>query len=217
MQADLRDPAARRRLYVTLALKRAHPGSGSGPETLWARTWRRPVFDLRTIVQLPFVVVGGVATRLYSPERMTDDLDVLILGETADEFSDALTRGGCRRLGRLAVGGSHWRMPDGVSLDVLESDEAWAREAVAQPQQGPDGLPVIALPYLVLMKMQASRGIDIGDLGRMLGAADDAALGETRRVIGRYLLDGVEDLESLIFLGKLEYEATARSDIPAPE
>lgn len=58
------------------------------------------------------------------------------------------------------------------------------------------------------MKIRASRGIDIGDLGRMLGAADDAALNKTRGVIRRYLPDGVEDLESLIFLGKLEYQNT---------
>ena len=201
---DLREPAARRRLYVTLALKRAHAGSGSGPETLWARTWRRPVFDLRSIVTTPFVVVGGVATRLYSPERMTDDLDALILTETSEEFGEALTRGGCQKMGRLAVGGSHWRLPDGVTLDVPESEE-WARAATANPRRAPDGLPVIALPYLILTKMRTSYGIDIGDLGRMLGAADDEALRQTREVIRRYLSDGVEDLESLTFLGKLEY------------
>lgn len=217
MQADLRDPAVRRRLYVTIARKRAHPGSGSGPETLWARTWRRPVFDLRTIVTLPFVIVGGVATRLYAPERMTDDLDVLVLGENADEFGDALTRGGGKRTGGQSVGGTRWNRPNATALDVRETDEPWAGEAISRPQKGPDGLPVIALPYLVLMKMQASRGIDIGDLGRMLGAADDAALAETRNVIHRYLPDGVEDLESLIFLGKLEYEATTPADTPAPE
>jgi len=208
MQPDLRDPAARRRLYVTLALKRAHPGSGSGPETLWARTWRHPVFNLRTITTTPFVVVGGVATRLYAPERATDDLDVLILADTAEEFARALTLGGAKHMGSPTIGGSHWTLPGGAALDVLESGEDWAREAIDHPQNGPDGLPVISMPYLVLMKIQASRGIDIGDLGRMLGAADDAALNETRGVIRRYLPDGVEDLESLIFLGKLEYQDT---------
>ncbi len=98
-------------------------------------------------------------------------------------------------------------MPDGVSLDVLESGEEWAQEAISQPQVGPDDLPVVAMPYLILMKMQASRSIDIGDLGRMLGAAEDAALTETRRVIRHYLPDAIEDLESLIQLGRFEYEA----------
>ena len=134
MQPDLRDPAARRRLYVTLALKRAHPGSGSGPETLWARTWRHPVFNLRTITTTPFVVVGGVATRLYAPERMTDDLDVLILADTAEEFARALTLGGAKHMGSPTIGGSHWTLPDGAALDVLESGEDWAREAIDHPQ-----------------------------------------------------------------------------------
>lgn len=166
------------------------------------------MFDLRTIVTIPFVIVGGVATRLYSPERMTDDLDVLIVKETANIFDHQLEQGGCQKVGRLTVGGSHWRMPDGISLDVLESGEEWAQEAISQPQAGPEGLPVVAMPYLTLMKMQASRSIDIGDLGRMLGAADDAALTETRRIIRHYLPDGIEDLESLIQLGRFEYENT---------
>ncbi len=100
MPTDLHDPAVRRRLYLSIAHKRAHPGSGSGPEILWARTWRQPVFDLRTIVTIPFVIVGGVATRLYSPERMTDDLDVLIVKETADMFDHQLEQGGCQKVGR---------------------------------------------------------------------------------------------------------------------
>ena len=216
MQTDPHDPAIRRRLYITLARKRAHPGRGSGPETLWARTWRRPVFDLKEIIPIPFVVGGGVATRLYSPERATDDLDVLILADTAEEFARALTLGGAKHMGSPTIGGSHWTLPDGAALDVLESGEDWAREAVDHPQNGPDGLPVISMPYLVLMKIQASRGIDIGDLTRMLGAADEESLAETRRVISRHLPDAVEDLESLIFLGRLEYEATAPAGTPGP-
>ncbi len=209
MPADLHDPAVRRRLYITLANKRAHPGSGSGPETLWARTWRRPVFDLRSIVSVPFVIVNGVATRLYAPERMTDDLDVLIEAQSAAEFYAELRQGGCREVGVLAVGGTHWQLPDGMALDVLEGHDAWVAKALSHPAIGPDGLPVIAMPYLILMKMRASRGIDIGDLTRMLGAANETDLAVTRAVVATYLQNGVEDLESLIQLGRLEYEQPA--------
>jgi hypothetical protein len=45
----------------------------------------------------------------------------------------------------------------------------------------------------------------MGDLGRMLGGADENALEEIRKTIKIYLPDAVEDLESLIYLGKLEY------------
>lgn len=208
MPSDLHDPAVRRRLYISLALKRVRPGSGSGPVLLWARTWRRPVFDLRRLVSVPFLVVGGVATRLYAPERMTDDLDILVASASASLVYEELHRGGAAKQGQLAIGGSHWLLPDGTLLDVLEEDAAWVEEALAAPASGPDNLPVIALPYLVLMKLRASRGIDIGDLTRILGAASEDDLEKTRRVIKTYLNDAVEDLESLIQLGRFEYENT---------
>ncbi len=194
MALDLSTPAARRHFYIQMAKKRVRPGSGSGPETLWARTWRRPVFDLRTITAVPFVVIGGVATRLYAPERVTDDLDVLIEAKHAGRLSADLERNGCAK-----------RLPDGMPLDVTEENAPWAAEAVANPASAPNGLPVISLPYLVLMKMRASHGIDIGDLTRVLGAADDNSVAEVSRVIATHLPDGLEDLEGLIYLGRLEY------------
>lgn len=205
MQADLHDPAVRWRFYITLAQKRARPGSGSSPDVIWARTWRRPVFDLRSVVSVPFLVIGGVATRLYAPERVTGDLDVLVAAGRAEAFHQQLERSG---IGRV--------IPDSLPLDVLEEDAleedaAWVAEALAAPAAGPDGLPVIALPYLILLKMRASRGIDIGDLTRMLGAADEADLEKTRQVIRAHMSDGEEDLESLIQLGQLEYMGTRDS------
>ena len=193
---NLHDPAARRRFYIQMAKKRIRPGSGSGPETLWARTWRCPVFDLRTITTVPFVIIGGVATRLYAPERVTDDLDVLIEAKNADALAADIEH----------AGGSSYCELNGMPLDVWEEDAWWAAEAIANSASAPNGLPVISLPYLVLMKMRASRGIDIGDLTRVLGAADDTALTEVGRIVKAYLPDGVEDLEGLIYLGRLEYE-----------
>lgn len=200
MALDLHDPAARRRFYIQMAKKRVRPGSGSGPETLWARTWRRPVFDLRTITKVSFVVIGGVATRLYAPERVTDDLDVLVEAKNADALADDIERAGGNSCCKL----------NGMALDVREEDAHWAAEAIANPASAPNGLPVISLPYLVLMKMQSGRAIDIGDLSRVLGAADEASLAETRRVVQSELADGVEDLEGLIYLGRLEYGQTIR-------
>ena len=200
MALDLHDPSARRHFYIQMAKKRVRPGSGSGPETLWARTWRRPVFDLRTITKVPFVVIGGVATRLYAPERVTGDLDILIEAKNADALANDIER----------AGGSSRCEVNGMALDVLEEDAPWAVEAVANPASAPNGLPVISLPYLVLMKMRAGRAIDIGDLSRVLGAADDATIAETEKVIAAYLPDGVEDLEGLIYLGRLENGQTIR-------
>ena len=58
--------------------------------------------------------------------------------------------------------------------------------------------------YLVLMKLVASRTTDISDISRMLGQANDGDLDRVRNTIKVYDRESLEDLESLIELGKLE-------------
>lgn len=164
------------------------------------------MFNLSSIVTVSFVVVGGVATRLYAPERTTDELDILTSSQHASRLYQNLQGAGSQRIGDLAVGGSEWRLLDGTSIDVLESDAPWVREAMQTAVAGPEELPIVGLPHLVLMKMAAIWGIDIGDLTRMLGGASDEALTAVRGVIGTYVNDAVEDLESFMALGRLEYE-----------
>ena len=74
-------------------------------------------------------------------------------------------------------------------------------------RQDPIGYPVLDLPYLVLMKMEASRSRDFGDLGTMLGLASEEELNRVRAVIRRYAPDMVDDLESFIYLGKVEFNS----------
>ena len=54
------------------------------------------------------------------------------------------------------------------------------------------------------MKLEASRTNDISDISRMLGQANDLELDEVRRTIELYDPNSLEDLESLIQLGKIE-------------
>src|SRR5688500_9853783 len=83
--------AETRKQYLAIALRRARPGSGSHPTALQARTSVYPVFDLSALIlHTPYVVVGGVATRLYMPERMTIDLDVLVLASDAQDLYQEL-------------------------------------------------------------------------------------------------------------------------------
>lgn len=76
-----------------------------------------------------------------------------------------------------------------------------------KPNRSPTGEPIIALPYLCLLKLEASRPQDLADLSRMLGGADDAMLDEARRVVDSYRGADRDDVASLIVLGKLEYAA----------
>ncbi|MFH1603097.1 MAG: nucleotidyltransferase domain-containing protein [Pseudomonadota bacterium] len=199
------DEMVPREAFIELALRRARPGSGSAPGFRARRTWSLPVSDLRMIIRrTSFVVVGGVATRLYMPERMTLDVDILISGQDVGALYQELKSAGCRYEGPLSAGGSHWTLADGAGLDVIESDAVWVPTALATARQAPDGLPVIDLPYLVLMKLEASRTQDLADVSRMLGGAAETELDAVRQVVGTYLPDAVEDLESLIALGRME-------------
>jgi len=200
--------AERRAQYIALAQRRVRPGSGSSTAHLRRRTTVQPLYDLRQIIrETRFLLVGGLATRHYMPERTTLDTDILVLAGDQEAVELELTAAGCRRLGVLAIGGSTWMLPNGTSLDVVISDAPWAREAIEHPEQAADGIPVIALPYLVLMKLYAGRSQDIADITRMLGGADELALAEVRAAVARHMLDAANDVESMIVLGRLEYQS----------
>lgn len=149
--------------------------------------------------------MGAVATWLYMPQRATRDVAILIRASDAPAIAEELQHAGFIQTGPLSIGGTSWQAPNGAMLDVLESEAPWIGEALANPNIAPDGLPVIALPYLVLLKLEAGRGQDLADIQRMLGQADEQALQAVRDVVRMYRPADLEDLESLISLGKLEY------------
>ncbi|HOT92647.1 MAG TPA: hypothetical protein PLJ78_17210 [Anaerolineae bacterium] len=201
-------PARRRRLMLDLCLQRARPGSGSAPEFLRRRTAMHPWPDLRSILQgIPWLIVGGVATRAYMPERATQDMDILIRRADADRVWQKLQSAGYTRVSELAIPGFVARSPDNIELDVLYGDAAWLDEALQHPETDAAGYPVIGLPYLVLMKLASARAQDMADLARMLGLASEERLAQVRDVVRRYAPDETEDLEALIYLGQLEVAA----------
>jgi len=140
------------------------------------------------------------------PERATKDLDILIRREDGDEVRERLEAAGYRYVSRLAVPGFLAQSPEGVEVDVVLGDYPWLEEALTRLRQDPAGYPVLALPYLVLMKMESSRGRDLGDLTTMLGLASEEELAQVREVVARYAPEEAEDLESLIYLGQVEME-----------
>ena len=197
--------ATKRKFFLTLVQKRVKSGTGSGLSFLSQRTWNSSVTDLKSILkQAPFVVVGGIATRMYMPERMTLDIDILIKTEDCELVYQDLQNANSKKIGDLSISGSQWQLADNTSLDVLVGEDEWVAEAIATPNYAPDGLPIIALPYLILMKLSASRTQDLADISRMLGLAKEQELIKIRQVVKKYLPSAIEDLESLIMLGKLE-------------
>ena len=155
-----------------------------------------------------FAVVGAVATRLYAPERNTRDLDVVVVADEAATAREKLRNAGWQQVGELSIGGSSWRSALGEEVDVIEVRDSWWPQAISEAQENRDAqkLPILPMPYLVLMKFQSSRTVDIGDIARMLGQAEGSTLNATRELFRRYEAEGLEDLESLIQLGQLEMQ-----------
>ena len=162
--------------------------------------------DLRPILKgLPWAIVGAVATRAYMPERATKDLDILVSHQISEQVLERLQKGGYQFVSKLTiVPGFLLHSPGGVEVDVILGDYPWLDEALAHPWHDPAGYPVLDLPYLVLMKLESSRTQDLGDLSRMLGLASEPELERVRNVVNLYAPDVAEDVESLIYLGRLE-------------
>jgi hypothetical protein len=198
-------PTQRRRILIDICRRRIQPGTGSSLEFLQRRTAMNPWPDLRPVLQgIPWVVIGAVATRTYMPERATGALDILVCREDGDEVRERLEAAGYTFVTHLAVPGFLVHSPEGIEVDVVLGDDPWLDEALDHPRQDPAGFPALDLPYLALMKMESFRSYDLGDLTRMLGLASDEELASARAVVARYAPTEMDDLESLIYLGRFE-------------
>jgi hypothetical protein len=200
-------PRQVRRIMIDMIMRKGKAGTGSSHEFMRRRTAMNPWPDLRPILQgIDWVIVGGVATRAYMPERMTRDLDILVHQRDSDVVIAKLKEAGYRMGSQLAIPGVLMLSPEGVEVDVLFGDYPWLKRALSHPTKDTAGYPVIALPYLIILKMNAQRTRDMGDLGTMLGWASDADLDKVRAAVKQYAPEDLEDLESLIFIGKREQE-----------
>ena len=163
--------------------------------------------DLRPILRgIDWVIVGGVATRAYMPERMTKDMDILVNENDGQAVVAKLEGAGYQIISRLAISGYAMRSPEGIEIDVIFGSHPWLKDMLVHLKSDPAGYPVIGLPYLILLKMAAQRAQDWADVSRMLGLASDIELDEVRAVVASYTPEDIEDLESLIFIGKKEQE-----------
>lgn len=198
------------RRLIEMAKRRQRPGTGSSKEFLEKRTALLEWVDLEPVLgSISWAVVGGVSTRMYMPERATQNLDILISATDSEVVLSCLKNHGFTCAGPLKlIPGTTWKAPNGEVLVVMEGSEEWVSTALKAAKSNRDvaGLPILPLPYLVLMKLFSSRLQDISDVVQMLGHADDALLSQVRAVVARYRPLDVEDLESMIQLGKLELD-----------
>lgn len=200
-------PRQLRRFMIDMLKRRVKPGTGSSHEFMRRRTAMNPWPDLRPILKgIDWVIIGGVATRAYMPERMTKDLDIIVHQRDGEAVIKRLEQAGYHIVSRLSIPGYLMLAPDGTELDVIFGDYPWLKEALDHPVHDPAGYPIVKLSYLILLKMEAQRAQDWADVSRMLGWASETDLDEVRAVVKRHMPEDVEDLESLIFIGKKEQE-----------
>jgi hypothetical protein len=199
-----------RRTLIAIARRRQQPGTGSSYAFLRQRTANVKWLDLTPVLAgIPWAVVGAVATRHYMPERVTRDIDVAVTAADAKLARLQLAEAGFSYRGELSIGRAQWISPDGQEVDIIEGTESWWPQALQEAQANYDlqGLPILPLPYLVLMKFQAGRLQDLADLSRMLGQASQSQLEKVRALFNHYAgPDDLDDLESLIALGQLEMQ-----------
>ncbi len=198
-----------RKVLIKIAQRKRSPGTGSPLSFLKGRTTQMMWTDLTSILSpIQWAVVGAVATRLYMPERMTQDIDIVIRSVDGSQARQKLAEVGFIYQGELSIGGSSWTTPDSELMNILEGDDVWWADAIADAQANRDaqGLPIIPLRYLVLIKLRAGRVQDIADVTRMLGQAGEVALDAVRTLCAQHAPEDMQDLESLIELGQLELQ-----------
>jgi len=214
--ADYREAKDRRRFYLDRGLRKRSRGAGSDLARLMELPRARVPMNFGDLFgEIPVMVVDGIATRAYAPERMTKDIDFLVEHE---QFAFSV-----RRLGEqgwvkradlhfttstLGLYGQEWER-DEVIVDLISTDQDWGREAFASPAVfDTTGLRVIPLAYLVLMKIDSARGIDQGDLTRMLGRLSDGEVEAVVAVVDRHSHDAqaADDVRQYALLGRLEWD-----------
>ncbi|WP_228024963.1 nucleotidyltransferase family protein [cf. Phormidesmis sp. LEGE 11477] len=153
---------------------------------------------------LRYVVVGGVASAHYQPARFTEDIDLMVLAEDATAVEHALQLAGWSQLGIISFGGSSWQSAEGELIDLLHAPEqSWVTAALDAPIKTLEGLQIIDLPYLIILKLSATRAVDIGDIVSMLQHAAEDETVRIRQAVETHRSDLLEDFEQFNEIARL--------------
>jgi hypothetical protein len=201
------NPRQRRRILIEICQRRIKPGNYTSPDFFKRRTAVHSWPQLFTIFKdIPWAITGGVATRAFMPERSTQDIDIVIPREDCGRAWAAFRDAGFHVAPALDAPYFVARSPEIPEVDVICVDFPWLETALANPHIDKAGMPVLDLPYLIIMKLMANRGVDIGDMTRMLGLSSDDDLDRVRAAVRAYASEDLDDLEALILLGRMEFK-----------
>lgn len=196
-------------VLISMSLRRAKPGQGSladssKSEGIMSSNWE----NLFNLSSRRFAVCGGWAVNYYARPRYTQDLDIVILIQDIERWDAFLQDQGWHRTGQLSIGG--WTYTNGtLELDVLAINDSWVSQAINEAQNNVrDGIPILPLPWLVLMKLNAGRTGDQADISRMLGTLSLAEFQQVIQILAPWTsAEDREDLDALYQLGQLEIQS----------
>lgn len=216
-QPDFSVPANRRAFFLRRALRLRTRGSGSDLDRLMAGPRSNAgLVASKFFGDIPVMLIGAHAANVYMPARNTTDVDFLVPNDRFRDAESALAAAEWRRSRSLAfpnanlgLFGSAWNHPKtNEELDVLSSPQHWVQAAFDAPiSRAQDGVRVLPLPYLVLMKLDSARTTDQGDLGRMLGRLGDDDVEKIAAVVTKHYADpqAADDIRQYAEIGRWEY------------
>jgi hypothetical protein len=139
------------------------------------------------------VVVGGFAVGVHGRVRATKDVDFLVGGEAFMPSSTILSfrEGIPLAAGNVPVDSIPIPAGHEATFERVLDDAAAHRLDV-------DGIPILGVPHLVLMKLIARRRQDLADIVAMLAEASTETIEHTRALIGSELASDVSLLDALI-------------------
>jgi predicted nucleotidyltransferase len=141
-----------------------------------------------------YAVIGGHAAMLYGSPRATVDVDLLL---PSDEVRAIVDR--ARLDARVvSIGGVAARVED-VDVSLIHyNDPPWLEAALARTVTD-DGVRYLARPYLVLLKMIASRDErDLLDVLAICRGLDDEGIRLSRELLHDHAAAEQDDFESIL-------------------
>ena len=216
------DPSSaqvRRRLYLSRALRKKTHGSGSDLTRLLDAPPRNRI-QMTLLDTLRVMLVGAHAAAAYAPERATSDIDFLVHPEDLREAEARLLTAGWKKTvdltfagTNLGLRGSAWAHGADPEIDLITSDQPWLIDAFdANRVESTSGKRVIPRAYLILMKLDSARGVDQGDLTRILGRLTDPEIEDVVRIVERHDNDHAiaDEIRQYAQIGRWEYDSSPK-------
>lgn len=148
-------------------------------------------------IQVPYAIIGGFALVHHGYNRTTSDVDILVNPSDLEKAKNSLD---FKSMSPITIGGVSLELKDGTAVDLLAPQQKWVSNAIKSAIITPMG-KVVSAPYLILMKLWASRGgkEDV-DMLQVLKKMKPEDVSKTKLLVKKYLPNEVEDLESLIMM-----------------